>query len=295
MRHDTLTAQAERPRIADLVAAAQKRAAIKTKQDAATPLQMLLPGMDELMRAMPNLLARSSLCAPVAKGKRKMHSGTVLVSRKDAVIEYWGEQLDEADADILLQLTFRARHSALGTAVTINRAAFLRELDRATGKHDYDWLHRRLKAMSAATLIVEAKSSDGTTKYRIGDTKTFHILAGFGYDARTEAYTYTLDPQWRVLFGNREFALIDWPKRLQIGRGQDMAKALQRLVATSSNRQQQYALEWLQIKLQYTGRMRDFRGAMNRAMHELERINVIARGRIETSTKGKEQAAWTKL
>lgn len=295
MRQNTLVVRATRPRFADLAAAAQERAAMKTKQDAATPLQMLLPGMDELMRAMPNLLARSSLCAPVAKGKRKMHSGTVLVSRKDAVIEYWGEQLDEADADILLQLTFQARHSALGTAVTINRAAFLRELDRATGKHDYDWLHRRLKAMSAATLIVEAKSSDGTTKYRIGDTKTFHILAGFGYDARTEAYTYTLDPQWRVLFSNREFALIDWRRRLQIGRGQDMAKALQRLVATSANREQQYALDWLKEKMQYASPMHKFKFALTKAMHELQRLKIITEGRIGLSSKGKEQASWKKL
>lgn len=274
---------------------AQERVAEKTKQIAATPVQMFLPGMDELMRAMPNPVARSSLFAPIAKGARKMHGGTVLVSRRDAILEYWGEQLDEADADIVLQLVFEARQAALGHPVTINRAAFLRTLDRSTGKHDYQWLHRRLKALTAATLIIEAKRPDGSIKYRIGDTQSFHILAGFGYDAQAEAYTYTLDPQWRVLFGNSEFALIDWQRRLQIRRGQDMAKALQRLAATSSNREQQYELEWLKVKMQYAGRMRDFRTALERAMRELERVKVIANGRIEHSTKGKEQAAWTKL
>lgn len=294
MRQDTSTVQTERRSYADLAAAAQERATNKAKQEAATPLQLFLPGMDELMRAMPNLLARSSLCAPVAKGKRKIHGGTILVSRKDAVIEYWGEQLDEADADILLQLTFQARHTALGIAITINRAAFLRALGKTTGKHDYDWLHRRLKAMSAATLIVEAKSSDGSTKYRIGDTQSFHILAGFGYDAQAEAYTYTLDPQWRVLFGNREFALIDWQRRLQIRRGQDMAKALQRLVATSANREQQYALDWLKEKMQFTGPMHKFKCALTKAMYELQRLRIITHGQIEISSKGKEQASWKK-
>ena len=273
----------------------RERSASKAKQKASTPIQMFLPGMDEFMRAMPNLLARSSLCAPIARGRRKMHGGTVLVSRKDGVLEYWGEQLDEADADILLQLMFEARQAALGQPITINRAAFLRAMNRSTGKHDYEWLHRRMKVLTAATLIIEAKKTDGSTKYRIGDTKAFHILAGFDYDANVEAYTYTLDPQWQVLFDNREYALIDWQKRLLIGRGQDMAKALQRLVATSSNTEQQHALDWLKEKMQYASPMRKFKNALNSAMRELERLKIIAKGRIEFSTRGKEQAAWKKL
>jgi hypothetical protein len=227
-----------------------------------------------------------------------MHSGTVLVSRKDGILEFWGEQLDEADADIVLQLMFETRQTALGQPVTINRAAFLRAMGRSTGKHDYEWLHRRMKALTAATLIIETKKPDGSTKYRvggIGNTKTFHILADFDYDEDIEAYTYTLDPRWRILFGNREFALIDWHKRLLIGRGQDMAKALQRLVATSADPVQRYPLDWLKDKMQYASPMRKFKEALTNAMRELERLEIIAGGRIGTSTKGNAQAIWTKL
>ena len=224
-----------------------------------------------------------------------MHSGTVLVSRRDGVLEFWGEQLDEADADIVLQLMFETRQTALGQPVTINRAAFLRAIGRSIGKHDYEWFHRRMKALTAATLIIETKKPDGSTKYRIGDTKAFHILAGFDYDANVEAYTYTLDPRWRILFGNQEFALIDWPKRLQIGRGQDMAKALQRLVATSADKVQRYPLDWLKEKMQYTSPMRKFKEALIKAMRELERLKIIVGARIGTSTKDKAQAVWTKL
>jgi hypothetical protein len=286
------------PFIAQQVVAAQGRAADKAKQEAVTPFQMFLPGMNELMRAMPNPVARSSLFAPIARGNRKMHSGTVLVSRRDGVLEFWGEQLDEADADIVLQLMFETRQTALGQPVTINRAAFLRAMGRSTGKHDYEWFHRRMKALTAATLIIETKKPDGSTKYRvggIGNTKTFHILADFDYDEDMEAYTYTLDPRWRILFGNREFALIDWQKRLLIGRGQDMAKALQRLVATSADPVQRYPLDWLKNKMQYASPMRKFKEALTNAMRELERLEIIASGRIGTSAKGKAQAVWTKL
>jgi hypothetical protein len=37
--------------------------------------------------------------------------------------------------------------------------------------------------------------------------------------------------------------------------------------------------------------MRDFRASVARAVHELERLNIISKGKVEVSTKGKEQLA----
>jgi hypothetical protein len=84
--------------------------------------------------------------------------------------------------------------------------------------------------------------------------------------------------------------LIDWDKHLDIGRGKDMAKALQRLVATSSDPVQRYALDWLKNKMQYTSPMRKFKEALMAAMQELERLEIISGGHIENSTKSQEQA-----
>ncbi len=60
-------------------------------------------------------------------------------------------------------------------------------------------------------------------------------------------------------------------------------------MATSSDPVQRYALEVLKAQMEYTGRMRDFRDALSRAVHELERLEIIAKGRIEDSTKGRPQ------
>lgn len=67
------------------------------------------------------------------------------------------------------------------------------------------------------------------------------------------------------------------------------------MAATSDEIIQRYALDWLKEKLEYTGRMRDFLDAIARAMRELERLEIIAGGRIESSTKGRTQAVWTRL
>jgi hypothetical protein len=76
---------------------------------------------------------------------------------------------------------------------------------------------------------------------------------------------------------------------LQIRRGLDMAKTLQRLIATSSDRVQRYALERLRAQMAYGGRLRDFRDSLGRAVCELERLEIIARGCIQESSRGKQQ------
>lgn len=264
--------------------------AAQAEQKAAeTPRQMFLPGFD--IGAFPNHLNRSSFIAPIARGRRKFHRQAAMVTRRDCVLEYTGEQLDEADGDLIMALIAFAQPFPVGTSVPLNRAELLRKLERGTGKQQYEWLHRRIKALTEATLFLEAKKPDGSTRYSIGKTVSFRIVQAFAYDDQSETYTYTLDPRWVQMFGNREYSLIDWDKRMQIGRGQDMAKTLQRLLATSADPVQRYALDWLKGKMEYGGRMRDFRDALTRACTELERLEIITAHKIEDSTKGKPQLA----
>jgi hypothetical protein len=253
------------------------------------PRQMFLPGFD--IGAFPNHLNRSSFIAPIARGRRKFHRQAEMVTRRDCVLEYTGEQLDEADGDLIMALIAFAQPHLVGAAVPLNRAELLRKLKRSTGKHDYEWLHRRIKALTEATLFLEAKKPDGSTRYSIGKTVSFRIIAAFSYDDEVEAYSYSLDPRWVQMFGNREYSLIDWDKRMQIGRGQDMAKTLQRLLATSADPVQRYALDWLKGKMEYASPMRKFREALAAACKELERLEIITAHEIEGSTKGKPQLA----
>lgn len=297
MTYDKTNAPMRKKALSELLAIAKANgaAAIEAaEQQEAKPAQMFLPGMSEFMRAMPNHLARSSLFAPVARGRKKIYKDRVLFSRGDAVIKFWGEQLDEAQADVWMQVMHAALKVPLGQPVTIERAAFLRSIGRQTGNFEYKWLNRAMEALAFAMLVITV-SKDGKPKLSIGKTRAIHMIEGFDYDDALEAYVVRIDPRWREMYGNREFALIDWDKRLRFGSQQDMAKALQRLVATSSEPVQRNALDSLKNMLEYSGRLRDFKDALEKAMRELERLEIIADGRIEASTKGKEQTVWTKL
>lgn len=262
------------------------RAALKVAE---TPQHMFLPVVEEFMRAMPNHIARSSLFAPVATGRKKIHDGTVLVSRGDAVIRFKGEQLDESQADVWMQAMHEARKQPLGNPVVINRAAFLTAIGRSTQGNNYKWLHRCMVDLAFAMLVIEVTNRDGKTKIAIGKTRALHMIEGFDYDDEAETYTLRIDPRWRDMYGNREFALIDWCKRRQFGLHQNMAKALQRLVATSADPLQRYALDWLKVKLEYSSPMRKFREALGAACKELERLEIVSAWRIQISSRGKPQ------
>lgn len=254
---------------------------------AAVPERLFLPGFD--IGAMPNHLNRSSLIAPIARGPRIFHKETIMVTRKECVLEYTGEQLDEADGDLIMALIFYAQPSPFGTPVLLNRKKLLRKIKNGViGSAQYAWLHSSIKRLTASTLYLQVKKEDGSG-YAIGKTESFRIISQFLYDDETETYSYILDPRWVQMFSNKEYSLLDWNKRMQIGRGQNMAKTLQRLVATSSNKLQYFPIQNLKKQMQYTGRERDFKSALLKATRELERLKLIKSARIAQNTRGEEQ------
>src|SRR5260363_276763 len=103
---------------------------VRIQQRAAKPQQMFLPGLEEFMRAMTNPVARSSLFAPVAKGRKKIHDGEIVLETPTFII---------------------------------NRAALLRAIGRSTGKPMYEWLHRAVHDLSFGMISISAKG-----KYEIG-------------------------------------------------------------------------------------------------------------------------------
>lgn len=269
-------------------------------QHSATGAVVQLPWWRDLDRAIPNHLARSSLFAPIGRGARATHDGKVLTSRSDVQLRYWGAQLDEPDCDVWMHALHEARLHPVGSPVPIVRSRFLASIGRHSGRAEYQWLHESFLRLSLGMLEVK------TAKYTVGEVphgvtprkgvhRVLHLIDSFDLDEDLDTYALRIDRRMVQLFGNREFALVNWEKRLQIKRQQDMAKALQRLVATSADTTQRHSLVWLKEKLQYGSPVRKFRRAILAAAAELERLEIIAGARLEQSTHGKEQIVWTRL
>lgn len=270
---------------------ADEAAAQLEQEEAKTPRQMFLPGFN--IGAFPNHLNRSSFIAPIARGARERHEQAVMVTRRDCVLQYTGAQLDEADGDLIMALIAFAQPYSLGTHVSLNRKKLLGKIKTGCiGGTQYDWLHKSMKRLREGTLFLEARKPDGSTRYTVGKMESFNILKSLSYANDSETYTYALDPRWVEMFGNREYSLIDWNKRMRIGRGKDMAKTLQRLLATSADRIQRYALDGptgLKAKMVYASPMRKFRESLEIACKELERVEIIGLWQIKNSTRGSPQ------
>lgn len=253
--------------------------------------QMFLPAVAEFMRSMPNHLARSSLFAPVARGRKRELQGEPLASRADAQIKFWGPQLDEAQADVWMQAMYAASKVALGAEVVINRSQFLHSIGRDNGKSQYEWLKRAMNGLHRSVVEITVRSPDG----RVKRMDSLSMISGFTLDEPTGTYILSIDRRWRALYGSDQFALIDWKKRLAFGAQQDMAKSLQRLIATSNEERQRYNLVWLQQRLASTASLPNFRRSLKKALAELERLEVIRDSALEKSTRDKEQVVWTRV
>lgn len=260
----------------------------------------LLPSWGDPVRAMPNYLAQSSLFAPIGRDVKIIHDGAELSSYGTVSLRYWGEQLSEPDSDVWMQIIHQARRIPLNQQIPFVRSHFLQAIGRHTGKNDYKWLTSSLMRLTRGTLMVKAKRytlgclpDHHTQEGRIDSV--LHLVDGFDWLEDLETYVLRIDQRTVQLFSNDEFSLIDWPKRLQIKRQKDMAKALQRLLVTSSDTVQRYRLEWLKAKLLYTGRWRDFETAITKATKELERLEIIASPRLVIGSNGAKLVVWSRL
>ena len=215
-----------------------------------------------------------------------------MVTRGKCVLEYTGEQLDEADGDLIMALIAFAQPFLFGTPVVLNRKQLLRAIKSGKiGSSQYVWLHQSMKRLREATLFLEVRKQDGSFNYAVGKMVSFNILRDVSFDGGSETYMYTLDPRWVLMFGNHEYSLLDWRKRMRIRRGLDMAKTLQRLLATSADPIQRFALDDLKAQMQYASPLGKFQKALAAACKEVERLGIISAWRLEESTKGKPQLA----
>ena len=261
-----------------------------------------LPQLCKKARTMPNVITLSSLFAPIGtkNGKRPYYEGAIVPSRNDSTVEYWGQQLDEADADILLELVYRAVDTKLGSPVlNVRFAEFLRAIGRDIGTANYQWLDRRIMAIAAAAMLISKHSK--RTHYQAGskeededgNRRLFRFIQDYNGSFKRRVFSYALDPRWPLLFSNEEFGLIDWEQRMAMKRGAIMARALQRLIATSAS-PPGYRLDMLKERFRYRSSMYKFKQALRNAVMELERVGLIEAGRITRNRDGYEQLVLTR-
>jgi hypothetical protein len=165
--------------------------------------------------ALPTELTRVSLFSLVRRGRRRKMEGEKLSSRADVAIHFWGEQLDQADADLWLACLHMGRGKPLGQRLYTTRAQLLHTLGRCDGTSDRKWLDAALDRFLGAALRIRLCRHGEEVVLRC------HLMSS-GIEKGSGRLFIRLDPEGAALFEN--LAYLQWETRLALGSA--MAKAL---------------------------------------------------------------------
>lgn len=230
----------------------------------------------EEVAAMPTELTRVSLFGLIRRGRRKVLNWEKLDSRADIEVQYFGCQLDQADADLWLACLRAGRGLPMGQRIYMTRAALLHEIGRNDGTSARKWLETALDRMSGATLKITIKRNGKTVKVTSGMLK-------WGIEEETGAMFIRLDPDGAALFDN--LAYLGWEERLSLS--SNMAKALQLYISGhQKGKPHSQPISNVMHWCGYEGRLRQFRAALPNALKELEKAGVIKQYKVSKGPKG---------
>lgn len=173
------------------------------------PVQLDFWGED--FRAAPNAVLRSSLFPALSlqeKESRQFLKKENIFCVAGIKITFTGEQFDQSDLDVYLELLRMAQPFALGTPIKFSAHSLLKSLGLGTGGKDHKRLHEVLTRLCGGVLDI----ADHKKKY-FGQ-----LLYGGTRDEINMNYTVKINPDFAVLFGFGMYAKIDIDIRRSLGR-----------------------------------------------------------------------------
>ncbi|MDA8308097.1 MAG: plasmid replication initiator TrfA [Deltaproteobacteria bacterium] len=175
-------------------------------------------------RGGPNSLFRSALFPALNKQTRRFLKHEHLFAVRGLEVVFTGEQFDQSDLDVYLEILNLARKSPLGTPVRFSAHSMLKTLGRPTGGSHHKWLHSVLIRLRGGTLDI----TDHMKRYFGG------LIEGGIKDETMESYEITINPKFAVLFGVGMWSKIDLQQRQALGRN-PTAKALHAYYSTHTS------------------------------------------------------------
>ena len=247
------------------------------------------PLFPEATRPVSNDMARSALFSCV-QGKDRIFIKDALLATVDGVeIRFTGEQLNQDDHDLLMQLIFMAREKPVGAWVTIPAHAILKALCRQVGGKQHRALRADIFRLAAGTVSIRI------ARDRI-EVTGHHLLAKAAQHEDSRYWVYRLDPDLAFLYGGESYTLIDWDKRLNL-KGKDLARWLQLYLATHAKPFPVKVATLRELSGSRTKALRSFRGQLRLALdallsnHDIEQWCIAQQTDLVTVERGEAVTA----
>ena len=231
-------------------------------------------------RPASNDLIRSSLFAAI-RGKDRQHfrNFVQLATIGDIEVSYMGEQLNQDDHDVFMQLIFMAQNSPLGQDVKVPFRRFMAGLGTGYGSNARESASQSIVRLVTGTVRLVNKAA-GMDYYghlvHDGLVPSLQSLL-----PRIERdLTYHLNPKLAPYFAVSSFTLIDWQKR-QMLKQQDLARWLHLWIASNA-KYYPTKVETIREKCgSQTKSLRHFREKLRAALMGLQESEIIGDWEIE--------------
>src|SRR5215470_11895795 len=221
-------------------------------------------------RPVSNDMARSALFSCVQGVDRRMLKNAVLATVDGVEITFTGDQFNQDDHDVLMQLIFMAKNKPLGQFMMVSAYAILKGLGRKHGGHDHEQLRQEIKRLTHGGVTVRSKDYEYNG----------HLIDESLQDQRTRQWIYRFNVNMRMLFGLDNHTLIDWERRKNLKR-KDLARWLQLYIATHA-KPFPVSVNYVRQKSgSQAAALREFRRMLKRALGELVVNEDIRDWRIE--------------
>ncbi|SMF97931.1 TrfA protein [Methylomagnum ishizawai] len=198
----------------------------KEEKRIAELIQLPLFPYPEATRIVSNDMARSALFSATQGADRKTLKDTVLATIDGIEIIFTGEQLNQDDHDLLMQLVDFARHKPFGEEVTVPANVILSALGLEKGKSQHEQLKAGMKRLLTPLVTIR------NTKKRL--TYYGHIIEEAVQDEASRYWIYKLNAKMRLLYDKSSFSQIEWEGRRGLKR-KDLARWLQAFYATHAD------------------------------------------------------------
>jgi len=231
------------------------------------------PLFPDATRPVSNDMARSALFSCVQGKDRRFIKDTLLATVADKEIRFTGEQLNQDDHDLLMQMVFMAQHKPLGSWVMVPAYGMLQALGRQIGGKQYRELRADIARLTAAMVIIR---NTETKREVFGH----HLIAKAEQDEQTRHWMYRLDPDLRTLYGDMTHTLIDWDQRLAL-KGKDLARWLQLYIASHAKPYPVKVATLRDLSGSRAKALKNFRGKLRLALNDLVNNDDIERWEIQ--------------
>jgi hypothetical protein len=219
------------------------------------------PLFPETTRPVSNDMARSALFSCVQGKDRRFIKDALLATVDGVEIRFTGEQLNQDDHDLLMQLIFMAREKPMGAWVTVPAHTILKALCRQVGGKQHRELRADIFRLAAGTVSIRI------ARDRV-EVTGHHLIAKASQHEDSRHWIYRLDPDLCFLYGGESYTLIDWDKRLNL-KGKDLARWLQLYIATHAKPFPVKVATLRELSGSRTKALRSFRGQLRLALDAL--------------------------